>query len=80
MVAKADGTGLLLLPLEITAKVRDKRGCGEQDHAGSCIRYNKAWHKNTGIPLEWIRDAGHNSNTDKPEAVNSLIERVVKLL
>ena len=54
--------------------------CGEQDHAGSCIRYNKAWHKNTGIPLEWIRDAGHNSNTDKPEAVNSLIERVVKLL
>lgn len=54
--------------------------CGEQDHAGSCIRYNKAWHKNTGIPLEWIRDAGHNSNTDKPEAVNSLIERVAELL
>ena len=33
--------------------------CGEQDKAGSCVRYNKAWHKNTGIPLEWIKDAGH---------------------
>ena len=52
--------------------------CGEQDHAGSCIRYNKAWHKNTGIPLEWIKDAGHNSNTDQPETVNWLIERLVR--
>ena len=49
--------------------------CGEKDRAGSCIRYNKAWHKRTGIPIEWIRDAGHNSNTDKPETVNGLIER-----
>lgn len=48
--------------------------CGEKDHAGSCIRYNKAWHKNTGIQLEWIKEAGHNSNTDEPETVNSLIE------
>ncbi len=48
--------------------------CGEKDHAGSCIRYNKAWHKNTGIQLEWIKGAGHNSNTDEPETVNSLIE------
>lgn len=52
--------------------------CGEKDHAGSCIRYNKAWHKNTSIPLEWVENAGHNSNTDKPEAVNRLIERLVK--
>jgi len=52
--------------------------CGENDHAGSCIRYNKAWHRDTGIPLEWIKNAGHNSNTDKPETVNRLIERVVK--
>ena len=49
--------------------------CGEQDHAGSCVRYNKAWHKNTGIPLEWIKDAGHNSNTDQPKTVNRLIEK-----
>ena len=48
--------------------------CGEKDHAGSCIRYNKAWHKNTGIPIHWIKDAGHNSNTDAPEVVNAVIE------
>ena len=47
--------------------------CGTQDHAGSCIRYNKAWHKQTGIPLHWIEGAGHNSNTDKPEEINRLI-------
>lgn len=51
--------------------------CGEKDHAGSCIRYNRAWHKNTGIRLEWIKDAGHNSNTDRPETVNRLIEEFV---
>lgn len=48
--------------------------CGDHDRAGSCIRYNKAWHKNTGIPLEWIKGAGHNSNTDEPETINKLIE------
>ena len=54
--------------------------CGEQDKAGSCVRYNKAWHKSTGIPLEWIKDAGHNSNTDKPELVNDLITKLVEEL
>lgn len=54
--------------------------CGEKDHAGSSIRYNKAWHKNTGIHLEWIKNAGHNSNTDQPEKVNELIEYFVKAL
>lgn len=48
--------------------------CGTQDHAGSCIRYNKAWHRDTQIPLQWIEGAGHNSNTDKPELINALIE------
>jgi len=52
--------------------------CGEKDHAGSCIRYNKAWHKNTGIPIHWIKDAGHNSNTDVPEQVNQIIDEFVK--
>ena len=51
--------------------------CGEKDHAGSCIRYNKAWHKCTGIPIEWIKNAGHNSNTDEPDIVNALIERLI---
>ena len=52
--------------------------CGEKDHAGSCIRYNKAWHKNSGIPLHWIENAGHNSNTDQPEVVNKLIEELAR--
>lgn len=54
--------------------------CGKEDHAGSCIRYNKAWHKNAGIPLKWIDGAGHNSNTDKPEIINSLLEDFVNSL
>lgn len=48
--------------------------CGTQDHAGSTKRYNKAWHRDSHIPLHWIEDAGHNSNTDKPERINELIE------
>lgn len=52
--------------------------CGEKDHAGSCIRYNKAWHRSTKIPLKWIKDAGHNSNTDQPEVVNRLIEELLR--
>ena len=51
--------------------------CGEKDRAGSCIRYNKAWHKNTGIRLEWIPGAGHNSNTDAPDKENRLIEEFI---
>ena len=54
--------------------------CGEKDHAGSCIRYNKAWHRKTGIPLHWIRGAGHNSNTDRPDEVNRLIRDFVAAL
>lgn len=52
--------------------------CGDKDRAGSCIRYNKAWHRQTGIPIKWIRGAGHNSNTDAPDMVNRLIVRMVK--
>lgn len=52
--------------------------CGDKDHAGSCIRYNKKWHKRSGIKIEWIKGAGHNSNTDEPEQINKLIERFVK--
>ena len=48
--------------------------CGEKDRAGSCVRYNRAWHRRTGIPLAWVKGAGHNSNTDAPDAVNALIE------
>ena len=54
--------------------------CGEEDRAGSCKRYNRAWHKRTGIPVEWIEKAGHNANTDAPERVNRLIEAFVSRL
>lgn len=64
------------LPYEITCPAL--LICGEKDMAGSCIRYNKAWHKHTNIPLEWIKDAGHNSNTDQPEIVNEVIENFIK--
>lgn len=51
--------------------------CGEKDRAGSCIRYSKAWHKHSGIPLVWIKNAGHNANTDNPEMVNRLINNLL---
>ncbi|MBR3106695.1 MAG: alpha/beta hydrolase [Clostridia bacterium] len=54
--------------------------CGEKDRAGSTVRYNKAWHKKTGIPIEWIKGAGHNANADEPETVNRLLDRFVKKL
>ena len=48
--------------------------CGTKDHAGSCIRYNREWQRKMEIPLKWIEGAGHNSNTDKLEMINSLLE------
>ena len=52
--------------------------CGEKDRAGSSIRFNRAWHKKTGIPIAWIDGAGHNANTDAPELVNTLIASFLK--
>ena len=52
--------------------------CGTEDRAGSCKRYSRAWHRQTGIRLEWIEGAGHNSNTDRPEEVNALIEELIE--
>ncbi len=54
--------------------------CGEKDGAGSAKRYNREWSRRTGIPLHWIEGAGHNSNTDAPEAVNQLIKGFVASL
>ncbi len=48
--------------------------CGEKDAAGSVRRYNKCWTKQDGHRLVWLKNAGHNSNTDVPEQVNQLIE------
>ena len=54
--------------------------CGEKDRAGSCLRYNKAWHKRAGIPLHFIPGAGHNANTDAPEIVNTCIQQFLSQL
>lgn len=48
--------------------------CGTQDRAGSAKRYNREWARISGIPLLWVEGAGHNSNTDEPQAVNKAIE------
>ena len=52
--------------------------CGEKDHAGSTVRYNRMWHERSGIPLRWIKNAGHNSNTDAPLLINKIIGRFVR--
>lgn len=54
--------------------------CGEQDKAASTRWYNRAWTKKTGIPSFWIKGAGHNSNTDKPEDVNVIIKTFIESL
>jgi len=48
--------------------------CGTKDHAGYTMKYNREWNLHSGIPIEWIKGAGHNSNTDEPEKVNLIIE------
>jgi len=54
--------------------------CGDKDMAGSTKRYNRAWHNDTGIPIEWISGAGHNSNTDAPEIVNDIIDTFLRVV
>ena len=51
--------------------------CGEKDKAGSAKSYNKKWHRREGLPIQWIKNAGHNSNTDQPDEVNRLIEKFI---
>lgn len=51
--------------------------CGEKDQAGSAKSYNRRWAKREGIPIYWIKEAGHNSNTDKPEEINRIIRKFV---
>jgi pimeloyl-ACP methyl ester carboxylesterase len=54
--------------------------CGKEDRAGSCIRYLQAYEKATGKPVQWIDNAGHNSNTDQPEVVNKLIDEFLDVI
>jgi len=52
--------------------------CGEKDRAGYTKRYNRVWANQAGFPIQWIPDAGHNSNTDRPELVNHAIRAFLK--
>jgi len=47
--------------------------CGEKDKAGDTCSFNRRWASGEKIPIEWIPNAGHNSNTDCPEIINALI-------
>lgn len=51
--------------------------CGEKDGAGSAKSYNRRWTKQEGYELIWLKEAGHNSNTDVPEKVNKIIDEFV---
>ena len=48
--------------------------CGECDKAGSTRNYNRRWSAGESLPLQWIPSAGHNSNVDQPDIVNTAIE------
>ncbi len=54
--------------------------CGEKDRAGSAKSYNRRWAEKEGLPIFWIKGAGHNSNTDRPEEVNRIIREFIGTL
>lgn len=51
--------------------------CGEKDHAGDVKPFNRKWAAGSGIPLRWIKGAGHNANCDRPAEVNRIIEELL---
>lgn len=54
--------------------------CGECDKAGSTRNYNRRWSAGEGLTLQWIPNAGHNSNVDRPDIVNTAIENFLNTL
>lgn len=66
------------LPYEIKCKAL--LICGEKDRAGSAKSYNKIWSAKSGIPIKWIKDAGHNANADKPDEINEIIDDFIGAL
>ena len=81
--AKLAGHGFQMLANAIEADLPYKIDCpallicGKEDKAGSAKSYNARWHERTGLPIVWINEAGHNSNTDQPDEINHLIEEFV---
>lgn len=52
--------------------------CGEKDKAGDTKIFNRRWASGENFPIHWIAGAGHNSNTDKPEEINGIIESIIQ--
>lgn len=47
--------------------------CGTKDRAGEIRKLNQRWSLVSGLPIVWVKGAGHNSNVDNPTAVNQAI-------
>lgn len=71
------GMGMLAEAMEANLKYRltcpTLLICGQNDMAGSAKKYNKNWAACEKLPIRWIKDAGHNSNTDNPDLINQII-------
>lgn len=52
--------------------------CGTEDAAGFVKAYDKAWSRETGVPVIWVEGAGHNANVDDPAFVNAAIDRFLE--
>lgn len=52
--------------------------CGSEDAAGFVKTYDKEWSRETGVPITWVEDAGHNANVDDPAFVNAAIDRFLE--
>lgn len=83
---KLAGHGFKMLAEAMEADLPYKIGCpailicGEKDQAGSAKRYNRRWASEERLPIYWVKDAGHNSNTDRPDEVNGMIRQFINTL
>ena len=67
-------TGAIKADLPYTLTCPVQLICGKKDKAGLTKKYNEKWAAKTGYPITWIENAGHNSNADRPEEINAVIE------
>lgn len=51
---------------------------GEYDKTGFVKKYSKMWAEKEAYDLVEIKDAGHNSNVDNPEAFNDVLEQFLE--
>ena len=51
---------------------------GDKDSTGKVKAYCKAWARQTGYPLHYIKNAKHFANGDNPKQVNREIQAFIK--